>query len=92
MKDDLATLFDDVKWLYIVPSYLAREDPDLAILSPDDLKAMLSPSSQSHTTTAQLDDSLRSMIQDHLAQGDTVVCISAGGGGSLDEWLRATFK
>jgi UDP-N-acetylmuramate--alanine ligase len=91
IKDELVHIFDTVKQLYIVPSYLAREDESLPLLSPDDLKKLLSDSIQSKTTPASLDDNLKNAIQEHLVAGDTVVCISAGGGGSLDEWLRREF-
>lgn len=91
IKDELATLFDGVKELYIVPSYLAREDQDLPYLSPEDLTHLLSPKAQAHAHAAQLDDALTQAIQKHLSQGDLVLCISAGGGNSLDEWLRRTF-
>jgi UDP-N-acetylmuramate--alanine ligase len=91
IKSELKTLFESVKHLYIVPSYLAREDPDLQLLAPEDLKALLSPTSQEHTDTAGLDDSLAKTIRRHLAQGDLVLCITAGGGNSLDEWLRKEF-
>lgn len=91
IKDELRHLFDDVKQLYIVPSYLAREDTSLALLSPSDLKALLSEKAQSHAGVAALDNQLIDIIQQHIAAGDTVVALSAGGGGSLDEWLRATF-
>jgi UDP-N-acetylmuramate--alanine ligase len=91
IKDDLVHLFDDVKRLYIVPSYLAREDPNLALLSPQDLKALLSEPAQAHTEPALLDDELKTIIQKHLGQGDLVLCVTAGGGKSLDEWLRNTF-
>jgi N-methylhydantoinase B/oxoprolinase/acetone carboxylase alpha subunit len=39
-----------------------------------------------------LDGDLEKTITKHLDQGDTVVCITAGGGGSLDEWLRKHFS
>lgn len=91
IKDDLQHLFDDVKHLYIVPSYLAREDESLKLLTPDDLKLLLSAQAQTVTDAAQLDDSLRTAIIGHLEAGDTVLCISAGGGHSLDEWLRKEF-
>lgn len=91
IKDDLKHLFDSTKQLYIVPSYLAREDPNLALLSPADLKALLDKDIQSRTTPAALDDKLRDAITEHAAAGDLVLCITAGGGGSLDEWLRRTF-
>lgn len=91
IKGDLKHLFDEVKHLYIVPSYLAREDESLQLLSPDDLKGLLSPKAQQKTTPAHLDVELKEAISNHLLNGETVVCISAGGGGSLDEWLRREF-
>lgn len=91
IKDELKHLFDSVKQLYIVPTYLAREDQSLKLLTPADLQALLSPEMQSKTFTANLDANLLSTIQEHIVAGDTVVCISAGGGGSLDEWLRNQF-
>lgn len=92
IKDELQELFDDVKRLYIVPSYLAREDESLELLSPDKLALLLSPVTQAKASPGQLDDSLRSTIQTHIAAGDTVLCLTAGGGNSLDEWLRAQFQ
>jgi len=91
MKNDLEHLFDAVKQLYIVPSYLAREDPNLPLLSPADLKKLLSDQAQAHTKSAQLDDQLRATMQQHIDAGDLVLAITAGGGGSLDEWLRQQF-
>ena len=91
IKNELHDLFDGVKKLYIVPSYLAREDESLKLLTPDDLKLLLSADAQTVTETAQLDSSLRSTITRHLEAGDTVLCLTAGGGNSLDEWLRHEF-
>ena len=92
IKDELRNLFDDVKHLYVVPSYLAREDTSLKLLTPDDLKLLMSAEAQTVTDAAQLDASLRENIVRHLEAGDTVLCISAGGGNSLDEWLRKEFS
>jgi UDP-N-acetylmuramate--alanine ligase len=91
IKKELHDLFDDVKQLYIVPSYLAREDPKLTLLQPADLKALLSAKSQTHTQAAQLDDKLAAAIDRHIGQGDLVLVLSAGGGKSLDEWLRTIY-
>jgi UDP-N-acetylmuramate--alanine ligase len=88
IKDELAHLFDDVKQLYIVPSYLAREDENLAMLEPTDLRDLLSNKSQEHTQPAELNAALASAIRKHMAAGDLVLCLTAGGGHSLDEWLR----
>ncbi|HKU19025.1 MAG TPA: Mur ligase domain-containing protein [Candidatus Saccharimonadales bacterium] len=88
IAQELATLFDGVKQLYIVPSYLAREDQNLPLLAPSDLIHLMSDQTKAHAAPAALDDSLANTIRTHAAQGDLVLCISAGGGGSLDEWLR----
>jgi UDP-N-acetylmuramate--alanine ligase len=91
IKKDLPHLFDGVKKLYIVPSYLAREDSNLPLLSPEDLRGLLAQETRQKTTAAELDASLKSAIQQNLAENNLVLCISAGGGHSLDEWLRQEF-
>lgn len=91
IKDELKHLFDSAKRLYIVPSYLAREDKSLALLTPEDLKGLLDEQTQQRTSAMALDDGLKAAIQEHLSANDLVLCITAGGGHSLDEWLRATF-
>jgi UDP-N-acetylmuramate--alanine ligase len=92
MKEALKNLFDGVKKLYIVPSYLAREDPNLALLSPEDLKALLDENVQGRTESAALNEELEQTIRNHLDEGDLVLCLTAGGGHSLDEWLRQRFS
>lgn len=89
IKDELADLFNDVSRVYVVPSYLARENPDQKILTPEDLVNLLSPASRQHAKTAALDENLLKAIKSHAAAGDLVLALSAGGAGSLDEWLRA---
>lgn len=91
MKGDLKHLFDGAKKLYIVPSYLAREDPNLPMLRPQDIKNLLDPLTQTRTEPAELDEKLQKTITEHLHAGDLVLCLTAGGGNSLDEWLRKTF-
>lgn len=92
IKDELRGLFDDVKQLYIVPSYLAREDPSLELLEPAALRNLLSEPTQQRTVPSQLDTALQTAIHAHLQAGDLVLCLTAGGGNSLDEWLRTQFK
>lgn len=92
IKDELANLFDNVKKLYIVPSYLARENESLKLLEPKDLVELLSYESKSHAIALSLGKMLHKDISAHLANGDLVLCFSAGGGQSLDEWLRLEFS
>ncbi|HSH55933.1 MAG TPA: Mur ligase domain-containing protein [Candidatus Limnocylindrales bacterium] len=92
IKDELRGLFAGVKQLYIVPSYLAREDTSLQLLTSEDLRDLMEPKIQTRTIPSALSDDLQQAIDNHLAAGDLVVCITAGGGGSLDEWLRARYR
>ena len=89
IKEDLAHIFDEVKHTYVVPSYLAREDQSLPTLSPQDIVNLFSK--PENATAAQIDDNLKETINHHIHAGDLVLCLSAGGGGSLDEWLRKNF-
>jgi UDP-N-acetylmuramate--alanine ligase len=86
IKEELPSLFRGVKQLYIVPSYRAREDETLEDLTPKKLAAITQASTSS--AAARLDEQLWSVISEHTQNGDLVLCLSAGGGGSLDEWLR----
>ncbi len=90
IRDELAHLFDGVKKLYIVPSYRAREDENLEDLTPEKLVELVAPPTVAEP--ASLDESLKNSVQEHLSAGDLVLCLTAGGGGSLDEWLRQEFK
>lgn len=87
IKEELKTLFNGVKKLYVVPSYLAREDESLELLTPKKLSdgVIQAPIERE---PAELNDDLLQKITAHADNGDLVLCISAGGGGSLDEWLR----
>jgi UDP-N-acetylmuramate--alanine ligase len=78
IKKDLAHLFDDVKKLYIVPSYLAREDESLEMLTPEKLIALTSK--PENAEPRQLDDQLKATIESHQKAN------------SLDEWLRQNFS
>lgn len=87
--DDYQDCFTGAEHVYWVPSYLAREDPNLPILTPAQLIAHLSDPSLA--SPARLDNDLHQIIQQHLDAGDMVVAMTGGGGGSLDEWLRVQF-
>ncbi|OGL40577.1 hypothetical protein A3J32_02760, partial [Candidatus Saccharibacteria bacterium RIFCSPLOWO2_02_FULL_46_7] len=76
IKDELKNLFDDVKHLYIVPSYLAREDQTLELLTPTKILNLLSNKSRQQAETAQLDDKLKQVIQKHLNDKNLVLCLS----------------
>jgi UDP-N-acetylmuramate--alanine ligase len=91
MRDELSEVFDEVKKLYIVPSYLAREDATLEVLTPKQLKGLMSTRTRERTVATEMGAALSIIIAEHLAAGDIVLCISGGGVGSLDDWLRTEY-
>ncbi len=86
IKEVYKDLFTGVDKLYWVPSYLTREDPNQHVLTPDELMQYMG--NKQIATASELDDQLFGAIKKHQEKGDIVVCISGGGGGSLDEWIR----
>jgi len=89
MLDAYGDCFEGAEKLYWTPSYLAREDPDQRIIPPDELISHLT--NRRIAQSASLDDKLEHAIRQHLENGDMVVAMAGGGGGSLDEWLRTRF-
>lgn len=86
--DQHYNLFDQVSKIYWVPSYLAREDPALPVLTPTELIGRINPDTQARAVPSELNSQLKKAIKSHLKSKDLVLCLSGGGGGSLDEWLR----
>jgi UDP-N-acetylmuramate-alanine ligase len=90
IKHEYKGTFTGAKKLYWVRTYLAREDPNLPLLTPADLINHLDD--PAIAAPAEIDDALAETIKQHLQQGDMVVAMGASGGGSLDEWLRTKIK
>ncbi|HET9173904.1 MAG TPA: Mur ligase domain-containing protein [Candidatus Saccharimonadales bacterium] len=90
MLDDYKDCFSGAAKVYWLPSYLAREDPNQRIIPPAELIAHLAD--PSIAVPAERDTALKAAITTHLANGDMVVCMVGGGGGSLDDWIRAEFQ
>ena len=89
IRNTYTDLFKNVKKLYWVPSYLTREDPDQHVLTPTELIENMG--NKEIAEPAELNPQLLESIKKHQSDGDLVICISGGGGGSLDEWLRQQF-
>lgn len=85
-------VFSGADKLYWVPSYLAREDPEQAIFSPEELIKNLNEDGRKIASPARLNVDLKTKVQQHLESGDLVLALCGGGGGSLDEWLRREFR
>lgn len=74
-------IFSDAETVYWLPTYLSRENPDLAVLSPEDLSINVA-----NAVTCDLDDTLWQTIQTARHQGKTVLCMGAG---TIDGWVRS---
>lgn len=79
--DDCFVLANDVFWL---PTYLVREDPDLPILTPEELTQDISNRESVHI--ADMNDALWENIQKARQRGALVLVMGAG---TIDDWLRA---
>ncbi|MDO4868581.1 MAG: Mur ligase domain-containing protein [bacterium] len=69
---------NEVLWL---PTYLSRENPDLEILTPEQLSINIAEK----TELFDMDDKLCSRIEELRKQNRLILAMSAG---SLDSWLR----
>lgn len=80
MYSDQFALADNVYWL---PTYLSREDPDEAILQPEDLIQNIT--NKDSVILADLDDTLWAAIETARSEGKLVLCMGAG---TIDGWVR----
>lgn len=90
MLDDYQDCFTGADKVYWIPSYLAREDPNQRVIPPAELIAHLTDPGIARAH--ERDEQLKKTIQQHLDNGDMVVCMAGGGGDSLDEWIRERFN
>lgn len=90
MIDEYQDCFSGASKVYWVPSYLAREDESQRIIEPAEMIQHLSDPSIAEP--AEVYQDLKEKVRQHLKNGDMVVGMTGGGGGSLDEWLRTEFK
>jgi len=90
IKNEYGSVFNAAEHIYWIPSYLAREDPELPILEPSELIQSLDD--PTIASAAKMNKSLLETIKKHLDAGAMVVALNGGGGGGLDEWLRLNFS
>lgn len=74
-------VFKNADVIYWLPTYLSREDPNLEVLTPQQLTAQLSK--QVHEV--EMNDALKNSIEDLRSKGFLVLTMGAG---SIDNWVR----
>lgn len=87
IRDQYTTQFDQATDIYWLPTYLTREDPNQAILTPQELTEHITNQGALHF--ADLNDDLWYTIEEHRAAGHLVLCMGAG---TIDSWVRAQLK
>lgn len=75
--------FEQAEAVYWVPTYLSREDPNLPILTPEQLTSTLTDKAALHIT--ELNDELWQTITRERTAGKLVLLMGAG---SIDGWAR----
>lgn len=83
IRGDYTTCMELAEQIYWLPTYLAREDPSLPTLQPEELTTNLV--NRDNVVYADLNDGLWQYINDARAQGKLVLCMGAG---TIDGWLR----
>ncbi len=87
VKDGYKNAFVGADKIFWLPTYLTRENPDLAILSPEELSEKTETKAQ--TEVAELNDDLAAKIHQLHKDNWLIVLMTAG---SADSWLREQFK
>jgi len=83
IKDQYTNQFELAESIYWLPTYLSREDPNLAILKPEELIQNIT--NREIINIAEFDDNLWCSIQKSISEGKLVLCMGAG---EIDGWLR----
>ncbi len=84
IKDQYVGQFTAANELYWLPTYLTRENPDQAILSPETLTENLT--NKNMVQFAELNDALWERVEAARARGALVLFMGAG---SIDGWVRS---
>jgi UDP-N-acetylmuramate--alanine ligase len=84
IRDQYSGCFVDAETIYWLPTYLSRENVELAVLSPEELTTNVS--NRESVRIAELDDELWTALELHRQNGDLVLCMGAG---SIDAWVRS---
>jgi UDP-N-acetylmuramate--alanine ligase len=75
--------FEPAEKVYWLPTYLSREDPNLRVLSPEELIKNIS--NKDDIVIADLNDELWDNITRARSEGKLVICMGAG---TIDSWVR----
>lgn len=83
IRDQYTDQFELAEKVYWLPTYLTRENPDQAVLTPQELTTHIT--NKDALVYADLNDELWRDIQTYRTAGKLVLCMGAG---TIDGWVR----
>ena len=83
VKDEYKNAFIGADKIFWLPTYLTRENPDLVVLTPEDLISVLD--NKEVAESAEMNDDLAEKLKEYIDKGYLVVLMTAG---PADAWLR----
>ena len=86
VRDQYTDCFALAEKVYWLPTYLTREDPNLTVLTPEELSTNVT--NHEAVEIAELNEALWQNIQAARSAGQLVLCMGAG---TIDAWVRAQF-
>ena len=84
VRDQYTDCMELAEKIYWLPTYLSREDPDLEVLSPEQLSTHLS--NKASVSISEMNDELWQDIERTRAAGKLVLVMGAG---DIDSWVRS---
>lgn len=84
IRHNYSNQFELAESVYWLPTYLSREDPNLPILTPEELVQTIT--NKNSVRIADLNDELWGLIQKARDDNKLVLCMGAG---SIDAWVRS---
>lgn len=83
IRDQYTDQFELAEKVFWLPTYLTRENPDQAVLTPQELTVNLT--NKDAVEYAELNDALWTEVQTYRDNGYLVLCMGAG---TIDGWVR----
>ncbi len=87
VRDGYATAFLGAEKVFWLPTYLTRENPELAVIEPQEFIDGLE--NKEAAEPAELNDDLAEKLKKYSREGYLVILMTAG---PADEWFRKVFK
>jgi UDP-N-acetylmuramate--alanine ligase len=87
-RKDYGDVFIGIDKLFWVPTFQLREDPNQAVLKPEDLIPYMH--NPEIAEAAELNDKLSATL--HQLRNDGWMILMEAGGATGDEWIRKVFK